>query len=186
MVPLWKDLNPGPTGRIPDVIHVVVEVPKGSNAKYEVDKETGAFFLNRDLFTSMVYPGDYGFIPQTISEDEDALDALVLVSQPHTTGIVITARPIGVLRMEDEHGKDDKIICVPINKIDPKFRNYKDIKDLPSLFITEIKHFFNRYKEIEPGKWIKVEKIECAETAKKVILKSIEKYEKECKKELDF
>ncbi|MBL7169628.1 MAG: inorganic diphosphatase [Candidatus Aenigmarchaeota archaeon] len=182
-LPLWRTLEPGPKNKFPDIVHVIVEVPKNSNIKYEMDKETGAFFVDRDLFTSMVYPGDYGSIPQTIADDGDPVDALVLVSQPHMTGIVIRARPIGILRMEDEHGKDDKIICVPINKIDPKFRNYKDIKDLPTHIMTEIKHFFNRYKELEPGKWIKLERMESAENTKKFILKSVERYKREYQKE---
>lgn len=178
---LWEVLTPGPKGKIPDVVHVIVEVPKGSDSKYEMDEETGAFFLNRDLFTSMIYPGDYGLIPQTIANDNDPVDALVIVSRPHAVGTVIRARPIGVLRMSDEQGKDEKIICVPIAKIDPKFKSYKDVKDLPNHILTEIKHFFSRYKELEPGKWVKVERIESADVAKKLILKGIEKFEKEHK-----
>ncbi len=178
---LWKVLAPGPKGKVPDVVHIIIEVPKGSDSKYEMDGETGAFFLNRDLFTSMVYPGDYGLIPKTFAEDGDPVDALVIVSKSHEIGSVITARPIGVLRMSDEKGRDEKIICVPIDRIDPKFKGYNDIKDLPDHMLTEIKHFFNRYKELEPEKWVKIERMEGSEVAKKLILKGIEKFEKEHK-----
>jgi len=180
---LWEVLTPGPKGKIPDIVHVIVEVPKDSNTKYEMDDKTGAFFLSRDLFTSMVYPGDYGLIPQTLADDEDAVDALVLVSRPHAVGSVIMAKPIGVLRMSDEHGKDEKIICVPIPRIDPKFKDYNDVKDLPDHVLTEIKHFFNRYKELEPGKWVKIERMEGSEVAKRIILKGIERFDEKHKKD---
>jgi len=181
MKPLWQELEVGPKGKVPDEVYVIVEVPKESNSKYEMDEKTGAFFVDRDLFTSMVYPGDYGSIPQTLAEDGDATDALVIVSHPHAVGSVIRVRPIALLRMVDEGGKDDKVLCVPVTKIDPKFKRYNDVKDIPQHFITEIKHFFQRYKELEIGKWVKLERIENAEHAKKFILKCIERYQKKYK-----
>lgn len=173
---LWQILEPGPKDRFPEIIYVIVEVPKGTKAKYEMDEKTGVLFLDRDLFTSMVYPGDYGLIPQTFCEDGDPVDALVLVSQSHYPGIVIPARPVALMRMEDEAGRDDKILCVPDIKVDTTFKDIKDLEDISEHYLLEIKHFFKHMKELEPGKWLKFEKWEGVKEAKKYILDSIKLY----------
>jgi len=177
----WNVLEPGPKGKVPNVIHVFVEIPKGAREKYELNKESGILFLDRDLFTSMVYPGDYGFVPKTLCEDGDPVDALILVSQPHFPGVVIRARPIGLLKMIDENGRDDKVICVPDDKTDPRFKNIRDVKDVHPHLIKEIKHFFKHMKELEPGKWVTIERVENAEKAKKFINDSILLYEQKYK-----
>jgi inorganic pyrophosphatase len=143
-----------------------------------MDAETGALFLDRDLFTSMIYPTDYGSIPKTLSEDGDAVDALVLVTQPHIPMSVIRCRPIGIIKMRDEKGRDDKIICVPTKNIDPRFSDVEDIEHLPAHVLDEVKHFFEHMKELEEGKFIKFEKFLGAKEAKKYIKESIKLYEK--------
>ena len=131
----------------PNTVNVVVEIPKGSANKIEFDPEAGIFRLDRVLHSPMYYPGDYGFIPGTLSPDGDALDVLVLVTDPTFMGCVITARPIGVLAMRDEAGKDEKILAVPDN--DPRFTEYHDTTDLPAHLLKEAEYFFNIYKELE-------------------------------------
>ncbi len=176
--PLWKKLPAGPEGKVPEIVNVIIEVPKDSRAKYEMDEETGALFLDRDLFTSMIYPADYGSIPHTFSEDGDPLDALVLVTQPHIPMSVIRARPIGVLKMIDEKGQDDKIVCVPGYNVDPRFKEVEDIEHLPTHTLDEVKHFFEHMKELEKGKFIKFETFLGAKEAKEYIKESIKLYEK--------
>jgi len=176
--PIWKELPPGPKGEVPDVVYVIIEVPKDSRAKYEMDEKTGALFLDRDLFTSMVYPADYGSIPHTFSKDGDPLDALVLVTQPHIPMSVIESRPVGILKMIDEKGQDDKILCVPEHTVDPRFNEVNDIKDLPAHILDEVKHFFEHMKELEKGKFIKFEKFVGAKEAKECIEESIKLFEK--------
>ncbi len=146
----------GPGGKAPDEVNVVIEIPMGSNIKYELDKETGLIFVDRILFTAMYYPFNYGFIPGTLEEDGDPVDVLVLGYDKLHPGVVIKARPIGVLMTEDEKGKDAKIVAVPVSKIDPRFDNVKDINDLPANIRERIAHFFEHYKELEKGKWVKV------------------------------
>lgn len=176
-----RNLESGPKDKFPEVVYVLLEIAKGSNQKYEVDKKSGLLFLDRDLFTVMVYPGDYGYIPQTLCADGDPVDALVLVSGPHLPGTVIPARPVAVMRMEDEKGMDDKILCVPDEKIDPTFKDIKDLKDVPEATIQKIKHFFEHMKELEPGKWVKVTDWHGAKEAKKFILDSQKIYEEKNK-----
>lgn len=135
----------------PKLIDVIVEIPKGSRNKYEMDHETGRIRLDRRLFSATVYPTDYGFIPDTLAEDEDPLDALVLLEDPTFPGCLVTARPVGVLWMEDEKGRDAKIICV--DPRDPRFRDAADITDLSQDLLAEIRHFFTIYKDLEPGKY---------------------------------
>lgn len=147
-----------PTGRAPPGdIFVVVEIPQGSAVKYEVDKESGAIFVDRFLFTATAYPSAYGFIPGTHAADGDPLDALVLVPGQVVPGAVVRARPIGMLRMQDEKGADEKIICVPHEKVHPQYNHVTGIDDLPPIMRAAIEHFFERYKDLEPGKWVKVE-----------------------------
>ncbi len=146
----------GPGSNAPEVVNVVIEIPMGSSVKYELDKESGLIFVDRILFTAMYYPFNYGFIPGTLEEDGDPVDILVLGYDKLHPGVVIKARPIGVLMTEDEKGKDAKIVAVPISKIDPRFDNIKDISDLPANIRDRIAHFFEHYKELEKGKWVKV------------------------------
>jgi inorganic pyrophosphatase len=140
----------------PHDINVVIEIPQGSAVKYEIDKESGAIVVDRFLFTPTAYPAAYGFIPGTLAEDGDPADALVLVPAQVVPGAVIRTRPIGMLNMEDEAGRDTKIICVPHDKIHPQHTSIHDISDLPLITRRAIEHFFENYKDLEEGKWVKV------------------------------
>jgi len=151
-----KNLPPGPKNKFPEEVYIVIEISKGSKLKYEYDEELKAFVLDRILYTSMHYPLDYGFIPSTLCDDGDPLDALVISSMPLQVGTVVKARPVALLEMEDEKGKDEKLLCVLTEKIDPTFGFIKDLKDVPESIKNQIKHFFEHYKELEPGKWVKV------------------------------
>ena len=157
----------------PHDINVVIEIPQGSAVKYEVDKESGAIFVDRFLFTPMAYPAAYGFIPGTLADDGDPADALVLTPDAVVPGAVIRARPIGMLQMEDESGQDEKIICVPHDKIHPLYKNVHKIEDLPEITVKAIEHFFTRYKDLEPGKWVKVTGWADKAAAEAVIVKAI-------------
>ncbi len=168
----------GPGDKAPDEVNVVIEIPMGSNVKYEIDKETGIVMVDRFLYTAMVYPFNYGFIPGTLEEDGDPVDVLVISNQPVVPGAVIRVRPIGLLEMEDEEGPDSKVIAVPVDKLDPSFKNIRDVGDLPEAVREKIKHFFEHYKELEPGKWVKVTGWKGAEEAKKKIVEAIERYRK--------
>ncbi len=162
------------TGREPpNDINVVIEIPKGSAVKYEVDKASGALIVDRFLFTPMAYPAAYGFIPGTLADDGDPADALVLTPTDVVPGAVIRARPIGMLQMEDESGQDEKIICVPHDKIHPLYTNVHAIEDLPEITRKAIEHFFTRYKDLEPGKWVKVTGWADKAAAEEVIRKAI-------------
>jgi len=167
-----------PGKNAPDEIYVLIEIPLGSNIKYEMDKETETIFVDRILFTSMVYPFNYGYIPGTLEEDGDPVDVLVLGYDPVVPGSVIKARPIGVLEMEDEKGYDMKVIAVPVSKIDPRFEDIKDVEDIPSIIKEKIKHFFEHYKELEPGKWVKIKDWKNVIFAKEKISSAIERYKK--------
>jgi inorganic pyrophosphatase len=135
----------------PGCIHIVVEIPRGSRNKYEIDHETGHVFLDRRLFSATVYPADYGFIPDTLSEDGDPLDGLVLLDDPTFPGVWVEARPVGIMWMEDEKGPDGKVICVP--PTEPRWRDVEDIHQLPPDLLREIEHFFDVYKMLEPEKF---------------------------------
>lgn len=157
----------------PEEVNVFIEIPKGSSVKYELDKESGAIFVDRFLYTAMSFPFNYGFVPGTLSEDGDPLDILVLSEQTVQAGVVIPSRIIGVLEMEDEEGIDAKVLAVPTSKVDPLFGAYKDIADVPDAIKKKVKHFFENYKTLEPGKWVKVKewkgKAEALEAVKKAI-----------------
>ncbi|TAH34664.1 MAG: inorganic diphosphatase [Planctomycetota bacterium] len=142
---LYARVPPGPG--IPGVVHVVVEIPKGRRNKFELDKETGLFRLDRYLYSASFYPGDYGFVPQTLAEDGDALDALVMVNEPTFTGCLIAARVIGLFRMRDKGASDAKILAVPHS--DPLFSEYRDLSRVPAHFLREVEHFFGTYKQLE-------------------------------------
>lgn len=146
-----------PTGRDPpNDINVVIEIPQGSAVKYEVDKESGALVVDRFLFTPTAYPAAYGFIPGTLADDGDPADVLLLVPAAVIPGAVVRARPIGVLQMEDEKGNDEKIVCVPHDRVHPQYSHIDTIDDLPPITRKVIENFFSRYKELEEGKWVKV------------------------------
>ncbi|MEM5811175.1 MAG: inorganic diphosphatase [Candidatus Aenigmatarchaeota archaeon] len=159
-----------------DYLIAFIEIPKGSRNKYELDKELGVLKLDRILHTSMQYPANYGFIPSTLCEDGDPLDCLVISSESIAPNTIVKVRPIGLLIMEDEEGKDEKLITVPIEKIDPKMSNIKDVRDLPEALKNEIKHFFEHYKELEPGKWVKVMDWVGREEAIKYVEKAVERF----------
>lgn len=151
------DITKIPIGKNPpEEINVFIEIPQGVSVKYELDKESGVVFVDRFLYTDMDYPFNYGFIPQTLAGDGDPVDVLVLSSKPVAVGVVIPARPIGMLEMEDEAGEDTKILAVPPAKVDKTFGQYNDIKDVPQKILDDIKYFFENYKKTEPGKWVKV------------------------------
>ncbi len=146
-----------PTGKNPpEEITAVIEIPQGSFIKYEVDKDSGMVMVDRFAFTTMAYPFNYGFIPQTMAEDGDPADVLVISTYPIHPGCGVPARPIGMLEMEDEEGIDTKILAVPTKKVDPFYAEIETIDDLPEAVRQKIKHFFERYKELEPGKWVKL------------------------------
>ena len=168
-----KKIKPG---NPEEAINVVIEIPQGSNIKYELDKESGAIFLDRILYGSQFYPANYGFIPNTLADDGDPIDVLVISSESVVPGCVIKSRIIGVLIMEDESGKDEKILAVPVQKLDPKMAKINELEDLPEITLKQIKHFFETYKDLEPGKWVKVTGFEGKEKAKELIKKAIENY----------
>lgn len=156
-------------------VSVIIEIPKGSRNKYEYDKEKKVFKLDRMLFSSMHYPSDYGFIPETLAEDGDPLDALVLLGEPTFPGCFIEARPIGLFKMRDEKGLDHKILCVPIN--DPQWNHIHSLNDVPPHLLIEIEHFFDVYKELEKKKTA-VEGWEDVDSAIRVIQEAIERFKK--------
>jgi inorganic pyrophosphatase len=153
---------------------VVIEIPKGSRNKYEVDHDTGRVKLDRYLFTSMGYPTDYGFIENTLGEDGDPLDALVLLAEPLFPGCLVEARPVGMFQMEDEAGGDDKVLCVPAG--DPRWDHIQGLDDISSFELEAIKHFFVHYKDLEPNKWVKAADFVGREAAEAEVLRSLERY----------
>lgn len=158
----------------PDDINVVIEVPQHADPiKYELDKASGAIFVDRFMHTAMHYPCNYGFVPNTLSEDGDPVDVLVVSNFPLIPGCVINCRPVGVLNMEDEAGNDAKILAVPSSKLKPVFNHVEGPNDLPSFLIDQIKHFFEHYKDLEPNKWVKVTGWGDAAAAKEEITDSI-------------
>jgi inorganic pyrophosphatase len=160
----------------PEDINVIVEVPVGGDPiKYEMDKEAGTLVVDRFLYTPMTYPGNYGFVPHTLSEDGDPIDVLIASTRPLVPGCVISVRPIGVLMMEDNSGKDEKIIAVPSTKLTLRYEKVKEYTDLPEITIKQIQHFFEHYKDLEPGKWVKIYGWKGSEEAGKLILEAIER-----------
>lgn len=158
----------------PDDVHVIIEVPMGSEPiKYELDKDSGAVFVDRFLHTAMTYPCNYGFIPHTLSQDGDPVDVLVVGRRALMPGCVVAVRPIGVLLMEDDKGKDEKILTVPVSRLHPFFDEVNEYTDLPKILLDQIRHFFEHYKDLEEGKWVKVHGWGDKETARKLILEGI-------------
>ncbi len=146
---------------------VVIEIPRGSRNKYEIDHETGRVYLDRVLFTPFVYPTDYGFFENTLGGDGDPLDALVLLEYPLFPGVGVKVRPVAMLVMEDDGGVDEKVLCVQDK--DPRWQHIQDLKDVPKQTLDEIEHFFTRYKDLEPGKWVKIQGWEDKAATQKVI-----------------
>jgi inorganic pyrophosphatase len=163
------------TGRnAPDDVNVIVEVPVGGEPiKYELDKEAGTLIVDRFLYTSMRYPGNYGFIPHTLSGDGDPVDVLIANSRAIAPGAVISVRPVGVLLMEDNAGMDEKIVAVPSQHISQRFDGISNYSDLPEITIRQIEHFFAHYKDLEPGKWVKIVRWGDADEARKLILEGV-------------
>jgi len=165
---------------VPNDINVIIEIPSHSDpVKYEVDKETGAMFVDRFMGTAMHYPCNYGYIPQTLSEDGDPADVLVVTPIPVISGSVIRVRPLGMLLMTDEAGKDSKIIGVPVDKLTNLYSSMNSVRDLPKSLLDSIAHFFDHYKDLETGKWVNIEGWVDTEDAKREILDSIERYNNE-------
>lgn len=171
------DIKKIPVGKNPPYeVNVIIEIPLGGNpVKYEMDKESGAMFVDRFLHTAMYYPCNYGFIPHTLSQDGDPVDAAVLAQVPVTPGVVIASRPIGVLIMEDEGGIDEKILCVPVDKLHPYYSNVGSYRDIRPILLEQIAHFFEHYKDLERGKWVKVQRWGEAEEAQALIREGIER-----------
>lgn len=160
----------------PDDINVIIEVPVGGEPiKYEMDKASGALFVDRFLYTPMRYPGNYGFVPHTLSADGDPIDVLVCNTRAIIPGGVINCRPVGVLVMEDDGGGDEKIIAVPSSKLTKRYDNVKTYTDLPKISIEQIEHFFAHYKDLEPGKWVKIDHWGHADEARGLIEDAIKR-----------
>jgi inorganic pyrophosphatase len=172
------DISKIPVGEnAPWDINVIVEVPVGNEpVKYEIDKESGALFVDRILHTSMRYPCNYGFIPHTLSDDGDPVDILIANRTPIMPGAVVRCRPIGVLVMEDEAGMDEKILVVPVNKLHPFYAAVQDYSELPQIMLDQISHFFQHYKDLEDDKWVKIIGWQNAEFAAGLIEKAIKAY----------
>jgi len=168
------------TGKAPPHdINVVIEIPQGSQVKYELDKDSGAVVVDRFLFTPMAYPAAYGFVPGTLSEDGDPTDVLVLLPAPVVPGCVVRCRPIGVLLMEDEAGPDEKLVCVPHDKVHPMFSTVQACADLPQITRDAIEHFFRTYKDLEPNKWVKVVGWGDADEARRLVSAGISNAERQ-------
>ena len=166
-----------PTGvNPPHDLNVIIEVPTGGEpVKYEFDKDSGALFVDRILHTPMRYPANYGFVPHTLSPDGDPLDALVIARSPFIAGCVVRARPIGVLNLEDEHGGDEKLVCVPVDTTFPYYSDVGETKDLPSIIFQQIEHFFTHYKDLEKEKWVRVGSWGDRAEAHQITLEAIER-----------
>ena len=160
----------------PEEINVIIEVPIGGEPiKYELDKDAGALFVDRFLYTPMRYPGNYGFIPHTLSDDGDPIDVLIANSRPLIPGCVMACRPIGVLVMEDEKGQDEKIVAVPTPQISKRWESVTEFEHLPPITREQISHFFEHYKDLEPGEWVKVENWGDAARARQMISEAIDR-----------
>ncbi len=170
------DISKIKPGDNPDKVNALIEIPYGSNIKYELDKESGAVVVDRVLYGAMFYPANYGFVPNTLAKDGDPVDILVLNDYPVQAGAVIKCRLIGVLMMEDEAGMDEKLLAVPVSKIDPSYDEIKSIDDLPQATLNKIKNFFETYKTLEPNKWVKVKDFEGKEKAAKMLEEAIKSY----------
>ena len=162
----------------PDDVNVIVEVPVGGQPiKYEMDKEAGTLVVDRFLYTPMTYPGNYGFVPHTLSDDGDPIDVLVCNTRPLIPGCVINVRPVGVMLMEDNSGQDEKILAVPSPHLTKRYENIFNYDDLPEITLSQIAHFFEHYKDLEPGKWVKIGDWCDASEAKRLIVEAMARYQ---------
>ena len=160
----------------PEDINVIIEVPVGGHPiKYEMDKDAGTLVVDRFLYTPMTYPGNYGFVPHTLSDDGDPIDVLVCNTRPLVPGCVIAVRPIGVLVMEDDGGQDEKVLAVPVSKLTQRYDGVKNYSDLPEITLKQIEHFFEHYKDLEPGKWVKIGGWRDVSEAKRLIMEAVER-----------
>jgi len=160
----------------PDTVNVIIEVPVGGQPiKYEMDKEAGTLVVDRFLYTPMAYPGNYGFVPHTLSEDGDPIDVLVCNTRELMPGCVISVRPVGVLIMEDNAGQDEKIIAVPARSVTKRYDKINNFSDLPEITLQQIEHFFEHYKDLEPGKWVRIGDWQDTATARRYITEAIER-----------
>lgn len=158
----------------PEDINIIIEIPANHTPiKYEVDKSSSAIFVDRFMATPMFYPANYGYIPHTLADDGDPLDALVITPYPLIPGSVIRSRPVGVLHMKDEAGVDAKLLCVPHAKLTEIYNDYTDISDVPVLLQDQINHFFEHYKELEKDKWVKIDRWAGVDEARKMIMQSL-------------
>lgn len=158
----------------PEDINVIIEVSAGGEPiKYEMDKDAGAMYVDRFLYTPMRYPGNYGFVPHTLCGDGDPVDVIVANQRPIVPGAIMNCRPIGVLFMEDEAGMDEKLVAVPTSKLTRRYENIAHFEDLPEITMQQIKHFFEHYKDLEPGKWVKISGFGGPDEAKRIIEESI-------------
>lgn len=165
-----------PGNQPPEDINVIIEVPIGGEPiKYEMDKASGALVVDRFLYTPMRYPGNYGFVPHTLSRDGDPIDVLVCNTRAIVPGAIVNCRPVGVLEMEDDGGGDEKIIAVPSAKLTKRYDAIKSFTDLPEIFIEQIQHFFAHYKDLEAGKWVKINRWGDAAEAKARILEALQR-----------
>ncbi|MFA9274841.1 MAG: inorganic diphosphatase [Candidatus Aquirickettsiella gammari] len=173
-------LNKVSAGRdLPNDFNVIIEIPMNADPiKYEVDKESGAIFVDRFMGTAMHYPCNYGYVPNTISGDGDPVDVLVITPFPLIPGVVVRCRPIGILNMHDEAGADGKVLAVPIDKILPIYQHWQKPEDLNILRLNQIQHFFEHYKDLEPGKWVKIDGWGGTDEARAEILNGVENYKK--------
>jgi inorganic pyrophosphatase len=168
---------------VPNDFNVVIEIPmNGDPIKYELDKETGALFVDRFMSTAMHYPCNYGYIPHTLSGDGDPVDVLVVTPYPLIPGVVVRCRPVGMLKMTDEAGSDEKLLAVPVDKLITIYRKVQSPRDLPEITLNQIAHFFAHYKDLEAGKWVKVEGWVGPEEAKKAIQDGVKRYKAARKK----
>jgi inorganic pyrophosphatase len=168
-----------PSGKdLPNDFNVVIEIPMHSDpVKYEVDKESGAVFVDRFMSTAMHYPCNYGYIPHTIAGDGDPVDVLVMSQFALPPGVVVRCRPIGMLKMVDEAGEDAKLLAVPVDKLTPMYRSVQSPRDLPQILLDQISHFFEHYKDLEPGKFVKVQGWGDIEDAKREIMTGVDRYQ---------
>ena len=173
-------LNNVPAGKdVPNDFNVIIEIPMNSDpVKYEVDKDSGAIFVDRFMGTAMHYPCNYGYVPQTVADDGDPCDVLVITPFPLPSGVVVRCRALGVLKMTDDGGGDAKVIAVPVEKVLPMYKKIQSLDDVEELRLKQIQHFFEHYKDLEPGKWVKIEGWAGIEEAKAELVSGVEAFKK--------
>jgi inorganic pyrophosphatase len=169
-------------GKVPDEMNVIIEIAANSSPiKYEIDKETDALWVDRFMATAMFYPANYGFVNQTLGLDGDPVDVLVVTPYPLQPGCAIRCRPVAVLKMTDDGGQDSKVLAVPVDKLTPIYKEMRDLADVPELLKAQIQHFFERYKDLEPGKWACIDGWEGVDAAKQELLDGIARYQAQAK-----